>query len=149
MELFSDKHFIYSVQDKRLVDMQKCLHFFKKWESQCQESKNFISDKLWFDLQSLILGFTAMVSHKLSKFHEAIIRPAIVNQDACENHFSQLRGANAQNENPTYLLAQGTQNAVIFGQSIISKKSNTGVEKNETESHLPVGNIFKRKKNSI
>lgn len=86
-----------------------------------------------------------MVSYKLSKFPDAVVRPAIVNQDACENHFSQLRGANAQNENPTYLLTQSTQNAVIFGQSVISQKSNTGMEKNESMAELPFGHIFKKK----
>ena len=73
-----------------------------------------------------------MVSYQLSKFPDAVVRPAIVNQDA----FSQLRGANVQNENPTYILTQSTQNAVIFGQSIISRKSNIGIEKNTNLAEL-------------
>ncbi|CAB4039415.1 Hypothetical predicted protein [Paramuricea clavata] len=146
VELFSDKQFIHDVQDNRLVNLAKCLDFFKNWKAQCTENKHFISDKLWFDLQSLIHGFIAIVRYKLSRFPESVIRPAIVNQDVCENHFSQLRGANAQNENPTYLLTQTTQNAVIFGQSIISRKSNTGVEKNEIVANLPVSRgVFKKK----
>jgi hypothetical protein len=61
-------------------------------------------------------------------------------------YFSQSRAANAQNENPTYLLTQTIQNAVIFGQSIISRKSNTGVEKHEIVANLPVCcGVFKKK----
>ena len=63
--------------------------------------KQFISGKLWFDLQSMILGFTAMVKTKLLKFPGVLIKPAIINQDVLENHFSQLQAANGQNENPT------------------------------------------------
>ena len=146
VELFSDKQFIHDVQDDRLTNLAKCLDFFKNWNDQCTEKKQFISDKLWFDLQSLIHGFIAIVRYKLLRFPESVGRPAIVNQDIVENHFLQLRAANAQNENPTYLLTQSTQNAVIFGQSVISKKSNTGVQRNETVANLPVcRGVFKKK----
>ena len=104
--------------------------------------KEFLSEKLWFDLQSMILGFTSMVKTKLSRYHGSIIKPAIINQDVVENHFSQLRGANGQNDNPTYSLTQGTQNSVIFGQTPISKKSNTGTAKKDSFAGLPRQNIF-------
>ena len=55
---------------------------------------------------------------------------------------SQLRGANGQNENLTNLLPQGTQNSIIFGQTTISKKSNTGGIKNYTFVGLPKEKIF-------
>ena len=83
-----------------------------------------------------------MVRTKLARFPEAVIKPAIVNQDIVENHFSQLRGANGQNENPTYQLTQGTQNSVIFGQSTISKKSNTGGARNDSFVSLPNESLF-------
>ena len=63
-----------------------------------------------------------------------------------KNHFSQLRGANGQNENPTYQLTQGTQNSVIFGQSIVSKKSNTGGMKSNLFVGLPNKSLFGRNK---
>ena len=71
-----------------------------------------------------------------------MIKPAIVNQDLVENHFSPLRGANRQNENPTYQLTQATQNSVIFGQSIVSKKSNTGGMKRNSFVGLPNKSLF-------
>lgn len=108
-------------------------------------SKEFLSDKTWFDIQSMIIGFTSLVKSKLSRFPGSVIKPAILNQDVVENHFSQLRGANGQNDHPTYQMVQHTQNAVIFGQSTISKKCNTGNTRNNTFAALPKDGIFKNK----
>ena len=145
VELFSDKHAIYQICDPRLQDLNDSLQFFKEWQHQANTGKEFVSAKLWFDLQSMILGFTALVKAKLSRFPGTSIKPAIVNQDVVENHFSQLRGANAQNENPTYQLTRGTQNSIIFGQTTISKKSNTGGVKNDSFAGLPKEKIFGKK----
>ena len=49
-----------------------------------------------------------------------------MNRDIVENHFSQLRGAHGQNENLTNLLTQAIQNAIILGQTSISKKRKHG-----------------------
>ena len=142
MELFSDKHGVFHVNDNRIRELNHALQFFTEWQQQCTSGKEFVSSKLWFDLQSMVIGFTSMVRTKLARFPEAVIKPAIVNQDIVENHFSQLRGANGQNENPTYQLTQGTQNSVIFGQSTISKKSNTGGTRNESFVSLPNESLF-------
>ncbi len=69
-----------------------------------------------------------------------------MNQDVVENHFSHLRGANGQNENPTYLLATATQNSVIFGQSTISKKCNTGGSATNSFTELPKEKLFSKKR---
>ena len=106
----------------------------------------FISQKLWFDIQSMIHGFISLVETKLRRFPGSIVKPAIINQDCVENHFSQLRGANGQNDNPTYQTTQGTQNSVIFGQTTISRKSNTGTEKSDSFAGLPKENLFGKKK---
>ena len=137
VELFSDKHAIYQICNPRLQDLNDSLQFFKEWQQQANTGKEFLSAKSWFDLQSVILGFTAIVKAKLSRFPGTSIKPAIANQDVVENHFSQLHGANAQNENPTYQLTRGTQNSIIFGQTTISKKSNTGGVKNDSFAGLP------------
>ena len=142
VELFSDKHGIYHVNDNRILALNDLLKFFTEWEQQTTNGKEFVSAKLWFDLQSMILGFTSMVREKLSRFPGSVIKPAIVNQDLVENHFSQLRGANGQNENPTYQLTQETQNSVIFGQSIVSKKINTGGIKSNSFVGLPNKSLF-------
>ena len=89
VELFSDKHAIYQICDPRLQDLNESLWFFKEWQQHANIGKEFISAKLWFDLQSMILGFTAIVKAKLSRFPGTSIKPAIVNQDVVENHFSQ------------------------------------------------------------
>jgi hypothetical protein len=44
----------------------------------------FISYKLWFDIQSMVLGFTSLVKIKLVRFPGSFIKPAIVNQDVLE-----------------------------------------------------------------
>ena len=125
IHLFSDKHYIYNVNDVRLQHLNEALQFFTRWLDQVKEKKNVFSDKLWFDPQSMIIGFCACVGVKLHRFPRSIVKPAIMNQDIVENHFSQLRGAHGQNENPTFLLTQATQNTIIFGQTTISQKGNT------------------------
>ena len=136
MKLFSDKHGVFHVNDNRIRELNHGLQFFTEWQQQCTSGKAFVSSKLWFDLQSMVIGLTSMVRTKLTRFPEAVIKPAIVNQDIVENHFLQLRGDNGQNENPTYQLTQGTQNSVIFGQPTVSKKSNTGGTKNDKANAL-------------
>jgi hypothetical protein len=137
IELFSDKHQIYHVNDPRLRDLEEALKFFSDWKHQVDKRKQFLSEKLWFDLQSMVHGFISIVQTKLARFPGSTIKPAIMNQDIVENHFSQLRSANGQNDNPTYQAVQGTQNSVIFGQTSISKKSNTGCTQNNSFSDLP------------
>jgi hypothetical protein len=77
------------------------------------------------------------VQTKLSRFPGSTVKPAIANQDVVENHFSQLRSANGQNNNPTYQAVLGMQNSVILGQTSISKKSNTGIAKNTSFADFP------------
>ncbi|XP_028418403.1 uncharacterized protein LOC114543743 [Dendronephthya gigantea] len=146
VELFSDKHVIYHVQDRRIVKMQEALQYFRNWKSTISTSKQFLSEKLWFDLQSMILGFVSMVKSKLSRYPGSVVKPAIYNQDVVENHFCQLRGANGQNDNPTYQMIQCTQNSIIFGQTTLSKKCNTGSARNNSFSGLPKESLFSRNK---
>ena len=130
------------MSDRRLTKLLEVLQYFSNWKQGTSDNKEFISDKLWFDVQSMILGFRSMVKTKLTRFPGTCIKPAIVNQDVLENHFSQLRGANAQNDNPSYRLVQATQNSVILGQATISKKCNTGQGKNALNTCLPNGHVF-------
>ena len=100
----------------------------------------FVSSKLWFDIQSMCLGFQSMVHIKLKKFPHSVIKPAIVNQDCVENHFCQVRACNGQNNNPTYQQQESTQNSIRFGQTVISRKSNAGNNSSELTAcslHLP------------
>ncbi|CAB4037141.1 Hypothetical predicted protein [Paramuricea clavata] len=108
--------------------LDKKMLFLMKWKASVLKSDEFVSFKLWFDLQAMILGMISLVKIKLSQFPGSIIKPAVINQDVVENHFCQLRAANGQNENPTYLLTQATQNSIVFGQRTVSKKCNTVTE---------------------
>ncbi|CAB3985740.1 Hypothetical predicted protein [Paramuricea clavata] len=90
ISLFNDKLYINSVYDERITKLQQLYNMMADWYIQCKESKNlFVSDKLWFDLQSMCIGFKSLVAFKLSKFPNSVIKPAIVNQDCVENHFCQ------------------------------------------------------------
>jgi hypothetical protein len=143
--LFSDKHQVHDVNDPRLKRLELSLQFFAEWKQETKHGSHFPSEKLWFDLQSMVCSFISIVQAKLSRFPGSTIKPAILNQDIVENHFSQLRSANGQNDHPTYQAVQGTQNSIIFGQTTISKKSNTGCKKTDSFSHLPKQNLFASK----
>ena len=111
----------------RVKKLQKFYNFMLAWKEECdKDSSKFISSKLWFDIESMCLGFQAMVHIKLSKFPQTVIKPSIVNQDCVENHFCQVRACNGQNTNPTYHQQESTQNSIRFGQTVISRKSNVG-----------------------
>ena len=145
VELFSDKHAVFHVKDNRILKLQRALQYFRNWRLNVITSKEFLSDKTWFDLQSMILGFISWVKSKLTRFPGSCIKPAIVNQDVVENHFCQLKGANGQNHNPVYQMVQGTQNSIIFGQTTISRKCNTGTtSKNISFAGLPKEKLFCR-----
>ena len=95
------------------------------WANETEgNSKSFISSRLWFDLQSMCLGFQSLVHCKMTRFPSTEIKPAIVNQDCVENHFCPIRSCNGQNDNPTFLQQQSTQNSIRLGQTTISTKSN-------------------------
>jgi hypothetical protein len=82
IELFSDKYVIYDANYVRLQQLNEALRYFSHWKEQVQQAKNqFFSNKLWFDLQSMILGFHSIVEVKLSRFPGSVIKPAIMNQD--------------------------------------------------------------------
>lgn len=127
VSLFSDKLVITSTDDSRLKQLQKLYDFIVSWRKETENNNNyFISTKLFFDLQSMCLGFQALVAYKLRKFPASKIKPAIVNQHCVENHFCQVRACNGQNNNPTFAQQQSTQNSIRFGQTTISAKSNVG-----------------------
>lgn len=127
IEFFNSKCPVGDVNDKRLKTLQAFYNFMLAWKEECgQDSGKFVSSKLWFDIQSMCLGFKSLVMIKLKKFPQSVIKPAIINQDCVENHFCQVRACNGQNNNPTYDQQASTQNSIRFGQTVISRKSNAG-----------------------
>ena len=142
----STKHQLYDANDTRLQRLCSVLSYFSEWKTKISKNDEFLSSKLWFDLQAMILGTISLVRIKLKRFPGSTIKPAILNQDVVENHFCQLRAANGQNENPTYRLTQATQNAITFGQRTISSKCNTGAAVSSTFTDLPKEGLFSAKK---
>lgn len=127
VSLFNDKRPISTVNDPRLQDLTQFLTFLEIWKASTEgDAKKFFSSKLWFDLQSMIHGFKSVVSIKVKKYPQGVIKPAIVNQDIVENHFCQVRACNGQNNNPTWRLQETAQNTIRYGQTTISRKSNAG-----------------------
>ncbi|KAL9967256.1 hypothetical protein ACROYT_G025450 [Oculina patagonica] len=130
IEFFStSKDAIQSKDDTKLQCLDRSLAYFAKWNNEVTKPTQFISDKLWFDLQAMIHGFKAMVNIKLTKFPNSIIKAWLVNQDCVENHFCMTRSCNGQNNNPTYRLQESSQNSIRFGTTTVSSKCNAGVSK--------------------
>ena len=93
-----------STSDRGLKVLDCFCAFMREWrETTVDHNNKFVSTKLWFDVQSMCLGFRSMVAIKTAQFPAAVIKPALVNQDGVENHFCQVRSRNGQNNNPTYL----------------------------------------------
>ena len=127
IKFFNNKQSITHITDHNLKNLIGCLDFdFKEWREEATD-KHFLSTKLWFDLQSMIYGFQAIVNIKLKEYPNAAIKPWIINQDVIENHFCQVRACNGQNNNPTYKLQESTQNSIRYGQTTVSSKSNAGL----------------------
>lgn len=148
VEIFNDKQPISSVTDRRLAHLNSFHKFVLRWrEESTDNNSNFLSSKLFFDLQSMFLGFMALVAYKLRKFPQSVIKPAIVNQDCAENHFCQVRASNGQNNNPTFRQQESTQNSIRYGQTTISRKSNAGLlskkKKQLTSCSLPTATDHK------
>lgn len=112
VSLFNDRLYINSSDDLRLHKLNNLYNWMCHWANETEgNSKSFISSKLWFDMQAMCLGFQSMVHYKMTRCPSTVIKPAIVNQDCVENHFCQIRSCNGQNDNPTFLQQQSTQNS--------------------------------------
>ena len=90
------------------------------WKKTLEETTKSLS-KLWFDLQSMCLGFQSLVHYELGKFLSSVIKPSIVNHDCVENHFCHIRSCDIQNDNNlTFLQQQSSQNWIRLGQTTIT-----------------------------
>ena len=137
VSLFNDKLYITCVQDTRLKKLQNFHVLMESWAQQTEGKPSLsVSSKLWFDIQSMCLGLNALVTIKLSQFPESVLKPSIINQDCVENHFGQIRACNGQNNNPTYLQQQSTQNSIRIGKTFISPKSNAGKSSKGIKSEI-------------
>lgn len=145
---------IFSVHDPRLLKAKEFLDYLKDWKAKAESPKEFLSDQLWFDLRSMIIGLEKVVQIKQSNFKEAALKPVIINQDILENIFCQIRGSNGQNDHPKYYMYGTTLTSVNIGQSIISKKGNAACTDKNSEAQLPFAGLpkehpFSRKRKLI
>ena len=99
---------VTSIHDDRIRILDNFLAYLMQWHTKMSSPRHFISDKLFFDLQSMIHSFKAVVKIKLTRFSNSKIKAWILNQDVIENHFCQIRACNGQNNNPSYRLQEST-----------------------------------------
>ena len=88
IEFFStSREAVLRKDDVRIKNLDAFLTFLTEWREEftATNAKEFISNKLRLDLQSMIHGFKAIVNIKLSKFPYSRIKQWIVNQDGTEN----------------------------------------------------------------
>ena len=90
----TSKQAIRSIDDGRRKKLDDFLLFLTKWKEEVTIPCEFISSKLWFDLQSMIHGFKSLVNIKLSNFPNSAVKAWVINQDVIENHFCQVRACN-------------------------------------------------------
>ena len=96
----------------------------------------------------MILGLEQVVKIKTDLFKGASIKPVFLSQDLVENIFCQVRGANAQNNNPDYGLYKCSLTSVQIGQTLLSKRGNSGGNKAALlNATIPNHHPFKKVKN--
>ena len=125
---FSDTRPIRSLEDKRLIENKEALDWLIDWEGQKRENNNsFITTECYNDMLSMLLGSQKVIELKLGEFPFSSVYLHRMNSDIVENIFSSQRGiCNGSCSNPTYLQYSKGINTIIIGQSIKSKKSNSG-----------------------
>jgi hypothetical protein len=132
IEVFEDPKPVTSMDDSRLRQPDVALAWFKKWEESVMsmacapgiKGKMLLSDKLRFDLSSMVMGFKSLCEIVTAKGGSVV--PSTTNSNIVENIFCQQRGHNGQNTNPNYYEYCHTMNGIILGQRTTMKKCNTG-----------------------
>ena len=63
-----------------MVELQEFLSLLKQWKAKAryESCKKVFTSKLWFHLQSMILGFESIVAIKLKEFPQSVIEPPII-----------------------------------------------------------------------
>ncbi len=139
VDVFADHRPISDLGDHRLSLNKEVLDYLKKWEAHASQHKELtktergkrvLSQKLRFDLASMIVGFHEVCKIAFQRFPGSTISPFRTNSDLVENVFCQTRGRNGQNANPTYAQYGPTMNGIILGQTTTTSRSNTGSVEN-------------------
>lgn len=134
VEIFCDTHRpIIDAGDDRLQQLSQVLAYFNDWESQVtadtslDSSKHLITKETREDINSCIIGFREVCKRWLSS--NITVRPGYFNSDVIENFFCQQRGlCNGMNTNPTVSQYGPGVNAIVLGQTTVSRKANAGTK---------------------
>ncbi|XP_019629354.1 PREDICTED: uncharacterized protein LOC109473763 [Branchiostoma belcheri] len=130
---FANTKPIRTMDDPRLVQLDGALQWFLDWNQEVKESvnvtakernKSYISDKLHFDLCSMVLGFKSYVHTMTTQFPGTGLVSAHTNQDALENMFVCVRASNGSNTNPTILQYGPSVNGYIHCRSFKVRNGN-------------------------
>lgn len=126
IDTFADTRPISSLDDHRLAMNHEILEYFQKWEmdaeshqelSKADRARRLLSQKLRFDISSMIIGFQEVCKIAFIRFPGSTISPFRTNSDLAENVFCQERGNNGQNSNPPYAQYGPTMNSILLGQN--------------------------------
>lgn len=100
------------------------MKFIKDWKAFTDNVEQLPTQECLYDLECSLRGVV-----ELTKLSEHPIRPAYINSDLVELHFSQVRHL-FNNQIPNLLQYQSVQNSIILGQpyAFAGAKSNTGVD---------------------
>ena len=107
--IFNDRRPFYSLEDERFSELKASLSWFDEWRLAIKtlavpaETKKqmFISQKCFFDISSMIIGFRELCRISFSKHPGCRVFAWRMNSDLVENIFCQERGCNGQSTNPT------------------------------------------------
>ena len=111
--------------------------------SKADRARRLLSQKLRFDISSMIIGFQEVCKIAFIRFPGSTISPFRTNSDLVENIFCQERGNNEQNSNPSYAQYGPTMNSILLGQTTTTSCSNTGSVENLT--FFKIGNLRSNK----
>ncbi|CAH1248775.1 Hypp8406 [Branchiostoma lanceolatum] len=133
VKTFANTKPIRTMGDPRLVQLDGALQWFLDWREDVMESeyqtakernKAYISDKLHFDLCSMVLGYKSYVHTMTTQFPGMGLVSASTNQDALENMFGCIRASYGSNTNPTVLQYGPSVNGYIHCRSFKVRNGN-------------------------
>lgn len=133
VSFFGDPRPVKDMSDVRLNELKESYNWFKAWEKEvCQSDtsakryKSLITMETREDLDFMYFGVMSLIKLCIEEIHTEIV-PARLNSDIIENIFCQQRSLyHGPTTNPTYNSYRTGINSVIIGETVVSKKSNSG-----------------------
>ena len=110
--------------ENKKAKLLEILDYFETWKAHTDDIEKRPTEECLYDLKCSITGFI-----ELAEISPVPHRPAYINSDLVELHFSQVRHL-FNNQTPNVLQYTSVQNSIIFGQPYAfgSNKNNAGIE---------------------